>query len=115
MRFVNLTPHKIVLRPQEGEDIVVEPSGTIARVAMAPGARLSEVLGIPVYGRDERGGVEGLPAADGESVFIVSGMAGASAECRMRNDILVPGTGPEDGVIRNEKGWVIAVTRLKRP
>jgi len=27
--------------------------------------------------------------------------------------ILMPGTGPADGAVRNEKGHVIAVTRLK--
>ena len=31
----------------------------------------------------------------------------------VRPDVLVPGTGPADGAIRNEKNHIIAVTRLK--
>jgi hypothetical protein len=32
----------------------------------------------------------------------------------VRPDVLVPGTGPGDGAVRNDKGHIVAVTRLKR-
>ena len=47
--------------------------------------------------------------------LVVSGMVGAALKEKgmVRPDVLVPGTGPQDGAVRNEKGHVIAVTRLK--
>jgi len=115
MNLVNLTPHALVLRSPEGDDYVVEPSGTVARVSSTPGP-LSRVPGIPVpvAAPDQVGSVTGLPRRRMDTVLIVSGFVGAALKGK-RDDILVPGTGPGDGAIRNERGHIVAVTRLKIP
>ena len=111
--IINFTPHAIVLRPATGEDVTIPPSGTVARVA-APAGVLSDVGGIPVpvASPDGSGVVTDLPEAVGGTWLLVSGMVGAAL--KGRTDILVPGTGPADGAVRNERGHIIAVTRLKR-
>ncbi len=45
-------------------------------------------------------------------VYLVSGMVLAHVSVRGRVDVYAPGTGPNDGAIRNDKGQVEAVTRL---
>jgi len=112
MKIQNLTPHPIVLRPTSGEDTVIPPSGTVARVSASPGA-LEDIPGLPVPVAlpDAFGAVEGLPEPDGETFYIVSAMVGAHVTDRL--DVLTPGTGPADGAVRNEKGHIVAVTRLK--
>ena len=114
VKLINLTPHSIVLRNNDGEDTVIEPSGTIARVSNAPSLKFEQIEGIsvPVFAPDEMGEVENLPEPEDETFYLVSGMVGAA--CMGRDDVLVPGTGPQDGAIRNEKGHIVAVTRLKR-
>lgn len=115
-KFVNLCgdatrPHEVTI-VRGGEHVTVPPSGAVARVAST--ATQTRVVGgmpvqVPVFGD-----VVGLPAPDGVSVFLVSGMVLAAlreAGCR-RPDVVAPGTGPQDGAIRNEKGLVVAVTRL---
>ena len=112
--LINLTPHAIVLRAADGTDTTVEPSGTIARVSSTTGTP-SDVAGIPVpvWSADSMGEVTGLPDPSFSVLLIVSGMVGDACKGR-RFDVLVPGTGPNDGAIRNEKGHIVAVTRLKR-
>ncbi len=55
--------------------------------------------------------VTGLPDPIDGTIFIVSAPVGAAIVGR--NDVLVLGTGPNDGAIR-DGGNVVAVTRLKR-
>jgi hypothetical protein len=112
MTIINLTPHPIVLRPVTGEDITLQPSGTVARVNASPGS--VEVLPgvpVPVAQPDTFGAVEGLPHPSGGVLFVVSAMVGA--HLHGRPDVLMPGTGPSDGAVRNDKGHIVAVTRLK--
>jgi hypothetical protein len=114
MNLTNLTPHAITLRSADGTDTIVPPSGTVARVSSTPGA-LETVAGIPVpvAGMQTFGGVEGLPAPAEGTMFIVSAMVLAALR-GSRPDVVGPGTGPNDGAVRNEKGHVVAVTRLVR-
>jgi hypothetical protein len=114
MNIVNLTPHPINLRGPDGADTTVPASGTIARVASTPGAA-TEVAGVPVpvYGRDHFGEVTGLPAP-AEGVFLLVSALVGGAVAGTRDDVLVPGTGPQDGAIRDDAGRIVAVTRLKR-
>lgn len=111
MTLINLTPHPIVLRSPNGEDTTIQPSGTVARVSATSGA-LQDVQGlpVPVAQPDTFGAVQGLPEPTGGTFYIVSAMVGAHVK---RADVLMPGTGPSDGALRNEKGHIIAVTRLK--
>lgn len=112
--LINLTPHALTLRAASGADTVLPPSGTVARVSSTPGA-LETVAGVPVpvAGLQTFGGVEGLPAPAPGTMFIVSGMVLAALR-GSRPDVVGPGTGPNDGAVRNEKGHVVAVTRLVR-
>ena len=114
MNLVNCTPHAITLRNAEGVDTVLSPSGTVARVTSTPGA-LESVPGVPVpiAGAQTFGGVEGLPAPVEGTLLIVSAMV-LSALRGTRSDVVGPGTGPNDGAVRNDKGHIVAVTRLVR-
>lgn len=118
--LINLTPHPIVLRSGENE-IVVPPSGSVARVTSRPGALLDTVHApgrvgdvrppVPVYGPPAWGDVEGLPPQGAEAaVYIVSALV--AARCGDRADVVAPGTGPADEAVRDAKGRIVAVTRL---
>lgn len=71
---------------------------------------------VDVFTPDTQGEVENLPPAEDGVFLIVSGMVGDALRARgvSRPDVLVPGTGPQDGAVRNDKGHIVAVTRLKR-
>jgi len=117
MTIVNLTPHPIVLVAADGWPLTF-PSSGVCRVTTTPGT-LSEVEGIPVpvAGAPTFGDIEGLPEPEDGTVFIVSGMvASALVQRGIRNrpDVLVPGTGPQDGAVRDAEGRIVGVTRLVR-
>jgi hypothetical protein len=112
MNFINLTPHALTLRAPNGEDTIVAPSGTVARVSTTPGAQVGELNGIPLFSNTTFGAVEGLPAPAADTIYIVSGLVGGRVSGR--DDVVVPGTGPQDGAVRNDKGHIIAVTRLNK-
>jgi hypothetical protein len=97
MNIINLTPHALNLVSPDGTNTTVPPSGTVARVTATPGA-LETIPGIPV------------PIARPDTFYIVSAMVGARVS---RSDVFTPGTGPSDNPIRNEKGQIVGVTRLK--
>jgi hypothetical protein len=114
--MINCTPHAIVVRTPQG-DITFPPSGIVARVTMterpsAPAPQLEPRLFAgpqlePPVIRRVPGEVTGLPE-DG-TPCIVSAMVLAA---------LPPGTpgvyAPDTGAtaIRDEKGHIVAVTRL---
>jgi hypothetical protein len=112
LKVVNLTPHDIVLRCIDGSDMTIERSGTVARVSTVPG---TEMVVLPIGNGVQRfwhtsyKDVEGLPPPAENTIYIVSAMV---ADRVSRVDVYAPGTGPDDGCIRNEKGHVVAVTRL---
>lgn len=102
--MINLTPHAIVL--VVGDDkIKIEPSGQIARVGMTEEV-IGEFNGLTVI-RRQPGTVVGLPT-DG-SPCIVSAMVLAAIPVGTAG-VYAPDTGPT--AIRDEKGHVVAVTRL---
>jgi len=116
--FVNLTPHVIVLQSAEGTRHSVAPSGTVARIATVPYAD-SLVCGcaewpdgVTLCGPTQWGEPVGLPEPKEGVVYIVSALfAGRVGD---RKDTYYPATGPKDGCVRDEKGQVVAVTRLIR-
>lgn len=112
--LINCTPHALTLRAADGTDTVIPPSGTVARVSSTPGP-LETVAGVPVpvAGMQTFGGVEGLPEPVTGTMFIVSAMVLAALR-GSRPDVAGPGTGPNDGAVRNERGHIVAVTRLVR-
>lgn len=103
--MINLTPHAITIRIASG-DVTVPLGGTVARVATR-----DEVVGqCPATGapivRRVFGEVEGLPP-EGEPC-LVSALVLAAVPGRA--GVYAPDTGPT--AIRDEKGQIIAVTRL---
>jgi hypothetical protein len=113
MKLVNLTKHPISLANEAGEIITtIAPSGVEARVAMTPGApEILDGIPVPVMGPPSFGEVIGLPAPRDGVLYICSFPVCGAAR---RTDVVQPGTGPADGPIRNDRGHVVAVTRLVR-
>lgn len=111
MKFVNLTPHSITIRTSNGD--LTLPSLGVARVAQGAG---EETLmgGVRILTPGPWGEVEGLPAPQQGVGLVVSALVGGRLEGSGREDVFTPGTGPQDGAIRNEQGQVIAVTCLKQ-
>ena len=105
--IVNLTPHAITIvgAGLDGKDLVIEPSGELARVA-ARTEVFGNMHGIPlthtVYGE-----VEGLPDYDGNTVYIVSSMVASRAP--YRDDIFIPNES-----VRDEAGRIIGCKSLGR-
>ena len=119
--MMNLTPHPITLRCLDCSEITFPPSGTVARVSTVEllygtievvpaeveydeqgnsnGSRIQVV-------RRSLGEVTGLP--DEVVECIVSSMVASAVP--NRRGVFAPDTG--DTAIRNEKGFVVAVTRL---
>lgn len=110
--LINCTPHDIVLRDASGIDHTISASGIVPRVASTPGALRDLGLPVQVADADTFGDVTGLPDAVDGTFLLVSAMVGAALS-GSRPDVLVPGTGPADGCIR-DGGRIVAVTRLKR-
>ena len=108
----NLTPHAIIVRTVMNGDQIFQPSGEVARVAAS-----TEVISITHLGTDiirtVYGEVEGLgvPSDYPEGVLVsglVLGQLGPEWSCIAFG----PATGPRDGAIRDEKGHIVAVTKL---
>jgi hypothetical protein len=102
--LINLTPHSITTI--HGGIETTLPSQGVARVATKPG----QPLGGLFYSSTSFGEVEGLPAPEEGKVFIVSALV--AGRCIGRADVFSPGTGPNDGAVRDDKGQIKAVTRL---
>ena len=112
MQLVNLTPHPLKFITLQGV-IDLGQSGQIARVRTSA-EEAGTAAGIPVF-VSSFGMVEGLPAPQPGTIFIVSSLVQQALRANGvdRPDVLSPGTGPNDGAIR-EGGQIVAVTRLVR-
>jgi len=116
----NLTPHKIAIVAQ-GMWIEILPEKTSARVVVTDVERGTEMIradgmpGVfcPVVSQ-EFGEVEGLPEPDPFTIYIVSALVLSRVAKTMPNragvDVFAPDTGKT--AIRDEKGNIVAVTRL---
>ena len=103
--MINLTPHAITIRVN-GVDTVIQPSGTLARVASTEEqVGVCPLTGAPIM-RRVFGEVTGLPT-DGSACLVSALVLSA---CAGRVGVFAPDTG--NTAIRNEAGQVIAVTRL---
>lgn len=102
--MLNLTPHAIVIRTDMG-DTVVPPSGDIARVTTVDTV-VDTYKGIPVVSR-QFGDVTGVPA-DVNQPILVSAIVMAALVGRPNT--YAPDTGAT--AIRDDKGHIVAVTRL---
>lgn len=114
--IINLTPHPVTLRAPDGADHTY-PSAGVARVSSTPGTLADIGLPVPVASATVYGEIAGLPAPVAGTYYIVSALVGAALRSSgsARTDVLCPGTGPNDGAIRDDAGRIVAVTRLVRP
>jgi hypothetical protein len=108
MKIVNLMQHPLVIQGKDGTRMTWESDG-VARVGSTPGA-VEEVEGVSFAAPTVYGEIEGLPAPKEGVIFVVSMLVASRAQ---RPDVVSPGTGPNDGCVR-EGGQVVAVTRLIR-
>jgi len=112
-KFVNLTPHEIVIRRPDDTDLRVPPSGTVARVAVDE-TIIESAAGVPTVVR-QFGRVEGLPEPRDDTFYIVSSLVISALENLFddRLDVVAPDTG--SSAIRDSDGRIIAVTRFVAP
>ena len=78
---------------------------------MWEGSRSGSVNGIPLI-RQEYSEIDGLPDPVPGTMYIVSLIVLNALRPGARYDVCAPATGPNDGAIRDERGQVIAVTKL---
>ncbi len=102
MAFVNLTPHAIVVVVPSGTT-TIPASGTLARCKTV-NVPVGEVDGVPV-GRVTYGDVEGLPAPQEGTYYVVSALVRAAVPGR--SDVLSPGD-----LVRDAAGQVVGCRGL---
>lgn len=113
MQLINMTPHALNLYTTEGV-VELPVSGQLARVRSSS-VFVGEAGGMPVY-ENAFSDVEGLPEPQDGVIYVTSSLvlkALASAGIS-RPDVLAPGTGPNDGAVRDASGRIVGVTRLVR-
>jgi hypothetical protein len=118
MKLINLTQYSINIILDDGSEISI-PSSGFCRVAAVPQPvtfHLETDQGhIPVAPAPVFGPVQNLPDEQ-KDVGIVVSLITAQAIMEQfpdRKDIFSLGTGPGDNCKRNEKGDIVAVTRLR--
>ena len=109
MTLINLTPHPVNLYGNnpvgDGPKEVIPPSGTVVRVATIElGTQLGKSCS---YELVEYGHLDGLPAPQDGTTYIVSLVAALAA--RGRDDLLAPYV-----EVRNESGTMIGCRYLQR-
>lgn len=105
-KIVNLTPHAINFVHEDGTPrLTVEPSGTIARVSCKT-VVIGEEGGIPVT-TNEYGEVEGLPAPETNTIYVVSALV--AGRVPTREDVFIP-----NEAVRNDKGQIVGCKSLGR-
>ena len=107
--LVNLTPHEIVVRREDGSELRIPPSGVVARVT-ATAESVGTLAGVPVVSTRYRK-IEDLPAPRGGVQYIVSSLVRMAATGRA--DLVSPDTGTESA-IRDDAGRIVAVRRFMR-
>lgn len=104
MNVKNLTPHEIVVRPDNRRERIFAPSGTVARVSSVLIHR-DAVDGIPVVVA-KWGNVDDLPDPVDDTIYIVSSLV--LSHVHDRTDVVSPDTSPS-GAIRDDQGRIVAV------
>lgn len=108
--MLNLTPHAITIRHNE-VDTTIEPSGSVARVSTSSvDAGVCPVTGAPII-KTIYGDVEGL-GSPSDGPVLVSALVLGRLGPEWSGVAFAPATGPADGAIRNDKGHIVAVTKL---
>lgn len=113
-QFINLTPH-VVRIVKEGADLLIEPSGYVARVATKEEAG-EAIIGIPVvsvaYGDID---MDGYAPQSGDMLIVAAMAAAAIKAAYSSNSVFSPNSGPgPNGAVRDEKGMIVGVRSLIR-
>lgn len=105
MTFVNLTPHEITFIFADGNELVIPPSGNLARVSVKT-EKVDEVEGIPVT-TSVFGEVEGLPEPKEGTAYLVSSLV--AQRVQGRDDVFIPSDS-----VRDSEGRIIGCRSLGR-
>lgn len=110
MKLVNLTPHKVIIK-LEGKEIVVEPSGIVARVREVVEdvgeLILDDGTAIPLRRKFLSNVVDGLPEPQEDTVYIVSYLAAQAAWLAGRDDVVATGD-----PVRDSEGNITGIKSL---
>lgn len=105
MKFVNLTPHVLSVRGEDGDFVTIPVSGVVARLEQLP-AEMSVVAGIKIQ-KSAFGALLDLPDME-DGVLYVGSMAVAQAAAKIgRVDVVSPGM-----LIRNPTGQPVGCDGL---
>ena len=115
MKVINLTPHSITFFQKNLEEhntmtelMTVPPCGQLARVTTKTVVVSEGMPGLPIpVTATEFGEVEGLPAPEEDTIYIVSSIV--AQRCRDRNDVFIPNES-----VRDENGRIIGCCSLGR-
>lgn len=105
MKLMNLTPHPLTFVRETKTDLNLPPVGGPVRVSTTK-VEIGEVCGVKLYST-EFGSVEGLPASEPGTIFIVSRLVVAA--CPEREDLFAP-----DTLVRDNEGRVTGAVGLSR-
>jgi hypothetical protein len=109
-KFVNLTPHEIVVYDQTGQNIIlrIPPSGTVCRVSTISKV-VGEINGIPVR-KTVYGEIENLPPPQPDAIYITSTLVLIALKDKgiRRDDVIATDT-TSDSVIRDKDGKIIGI------
>ena len=107
MKIVNLTPHALNFLDAENRIVLTAPSSGVARAAQRReniGAIDADGVTLPVT-RSVFGAVEGLPAPEAGTIYIVSAITAQAVP--EREDVFIV-----DDSVRDENGRIIGVRGL---
>ena len=103
MKMINLTPHAISFLDKDNNLITCVPSAGVARAAQKR-VPISTVNGITVN-KTQYGEVEGLPAQEDGTIYIVSVLRAQAAPDR--NDLYIV-----DDAVRDDQGRIVGCRAL---
>ncbi len=111
MKLINLTPHPVTIVLPQGREIVIPPSGTVARVREVVEdvgvLVLDDGTQVPLRRKVLGKEVEGLPEPQPDTIYIASYLAAQAAWSLGRHDVVSVGD-----PVRDEQGRIIGVTSL---
>ena len=102
--FINCTPHRVCLN----DGRYFDPSGTVARVSQSISEFDANGIATQTFGS-----VEGLPAPETGTMYIVSSMVLSRAQAEGRVDVVAPATGHKE-CKRDENGRIVSVPGFLR-
>ena len=102
MNFVNLTPHPLTIKKNDGTILELEV-GDFVRATQTQN-KVKEIDNINFY-ETVYGKVEGLPEPQENTIYIVSLIT--KMACQERDDLVTPGN-----LIRNEEGAIVGCEGL---